>query len=122
MAAAFVIAALLAAQSGLAAPSAAPGSLTEPAAGQRLEHLEAVVQLSCRLTAEGGLQKCQVLSETPPNAGFGATALELVAKMKMNMKRPPTKGAPKLPVAGDAVVIPIRIKIPPRAVDEGETK
>lgn len=117
MAAAVVIVALIAAQSGLSAPSAAAGSLTQPAAGQGLSHLEAVVQLSCRLTAEGGLQECQVVSETPPNAGFGAAALELVPKMKMNMKRPPTKGAPKLPIAGDRVVIPIRIKIPPRAED-----
>lgn len=47
------------------------------AAYPRDAHGEGRVYLSCGLTAQGRLQGCQVVSETPAQQGFGRAALSL---------------------------------------------
>lgn len=58
--------------------------------------------IDCRVTLEGRLTKCKVLSESPGELGFGAAALRLADVFQM---RPSTRDGKS--VAGGQVVIPI---------------
>jgi TonB family protein len=59
-------------------------------------------KISCIVTARGTLDRCTVLSETPPGRGFGAAALALAP---MFMMRPMAVNGE--PVGGATVVVPI---------------
>jgi TonB family protein len=41
------------------------------------------VVLSCMLNTRGGMENCQIVSETPPDQGFGAAAMALLPQMSM---------------------------------------
>jgi TonB family protein len=65
--------------------------------------------IRCHVNAEGRLNDCEVESEEPVGAGFGASAVKLAVDLfKM---APKTKNGS--PVAGGIVRIPIRFALPP---------
>ena len=100
---AIVIAALLAAPEAATLPepewASTPTSeeiaQAYPGAGGLVSEGQAT--LSCKLTPEGGLTACEVVSEYPHYVGFGAAALKLASKYQANMtpedKPPPSPGA-----------------------------
>jgi periplasmic protein TonB len=59
--------------------------------------------LSCKVTAEGALAGCQVISEQPGYVGFSSAALKLSGKFRMK----PTTADGKS-VAGGVVQVPIQ--------------
>jgi protein TonB len=65
--------------------------------------------IRCRVTANGSLTACEVLSETPEGGGFGVASLKVSKffRMKTTMKD-------GRPVKGGVVVIPIKWNIPGR--------
>lgn len=65
---------------------AIPAFPTTPAA-QNVER--ARVRLSCIISPDWGLTDCQVESESPPDAGFGASALRSARESRLN---PPANG------------------------------
>lgn len=77
-----------------------------PDRAQRLE-IEGKATIRCTVTAKGLLQGCEVLSESPADAGFGDAALKLSKLFKMKPKT--QDGAP---VDGGEVTIPIVFNLP----------
>jgi TonB family protein len=65
-----------------AAPTAEAMVAAYPGAA-RTAHTGGRVVVSCVATAQGGLDNCQVISEAPPDAGFGAAALVLAPGFRM---------------------------------------
>lgn len=65
--------------------------------------------ISCKVSLQGALYDCTVVSETPPGLGFGGAAIALTPQLLMN---PPTHGGK--PVAGGSVRIPINFESPGR--------
>jgi TonB family protein len=77
------------------------------------EHIGGYVLLRCNIDRHGLAERCEVVSETPPNKGFGAAALEL---------RPTFKVKPAMGADGpiDAVVnIAVNFKSPENQIDWG---
>lgn len=74
------------------------------------EHLGGVVILGCEVAVTGRLERCMVVSETPPAYGFGAAALTLAGKFLMEPKLQNGR-----PVPGAAVRIPIVFSLPNQA-------
>lgn len=72
----------------------------------RQEHVEAMVLLSCTVTATGNLKDCTVLKEGSPGAGFAQAALALVPKYRMNPKAPDGSS-----MEGATVALPVRFQI-----------
>jgi len=71
------------------------------------EDLIGRVELSCRITAAGGLDECKADEEDPPGYDFGKAALSVVPKFKL---RPVDKDGRS--VAGRTVQIPILFVLP----------
>ncbi|MFI4950864.1 MAG: energy transducer TonB, partial [Caulobacterales bacterium] len=65
-----------------------------------------VASIHCRVTGEGRLADCQVLSESPAGAGFGPAALALSAKLKLAVQ----------PGSPTEIVMPVRFEPPIRQV------
>ena len=63
--------------------------------------------ISCKVSLQGALYDCTVVSETPPGLGFGGAAIALTPQFLMN---PPTHDGK--PVAGGVVRIPITFDSP----------
>ena len=63
--------------------------------------------MTCAVGADGGLQDCRVIEETPPERGFGDATLALAPLFRMT---PPLckDGTPAL---GGTVTIPVRWQI-----------
>jgi len=61
--------------------------------------------ISCEVTVEGYLDRCTVVSESPPGYGFGASALQLASQFMMKPKTVDGK-----PTAGGKVMIPINFQ------------
>lgn len=53
--------------------------------------------VSCKAKADGGLEACRVISDSPANGGFGKAVLAMAPLYHVNM------AAPKAPVAGEDV-------------------
>ncbi len=70
---------------------------------------EGSAMLSCRVSAEGGLYACRVISEGPEGEGFGKAALNMTGLFEM---RPMKIGG--RPIEGAVVKIPFRFVIPPQ--------
>jgi len=66
---------------------------------------DGAAKISCQVNVEGGLHDCTVVSENPPELGFGAAALALAPKFRM---RPATLNG--VPIEGGTVRIPINWK------------
>jgi protein TonB len=64
-------------------------------------------RMKCLVTAEGRLQNCEILSESPEGYGFGQAALNMATLFKM---RPQTRDGQ--PVGGATVVIPLKFNPP----------
>ena len=60
------------------------------------------VVMQCKVAREGTLYACSIISETPPNAGFGAAALKLAPYFEMTPQmedgRPIDGGVVRIPV------------------------
>lgn len=84
-----------------ALPSADDIARLIPFAAER--GVKGAVMLECRVTAEGRLEACAVVSEDPPGEGFGSAALAMAGKFRM---KPKTLDG--LPVAGAVVRVPIK--------------
>jgi TonB family protein len=69
--------------------------------------VEGTATMTCNVTAAGRLAGCVVVSETPPDFGFGDAALKMSPLFKM---RPLTREGAA--VEGGKVTIPIRFKLP----------
>lgn len=65
--------------------------------------------IACRVTVEGKLTKCKVLSESSSALGFGAAALQLAEIFQMKPKTLDGK-----PVSGGQVTIPLVFSVPPK--------
>ncbi len=63
-------------------------------------------KIRCRVTATLTLDQCAVVSETPPDMGFGEAALKMLVLFKM---KPTEDGHP---TAGAIVTIPIHFAVP----------
>lgn len=77
-----------------------------PARAERMS-VEGAATITCDVTALGLLSGCVVVSETPPDFGFGDAALKMSSLFKM---RPATRDG--VAVAGGKVTVPIRFKLP----------
>ncbi|HEV2364496.1 MAG TPA: TonB family protein [Caulobacteraceae bacterium] len=64
-------------------------------------------EIGCRVNAHGVLELCNIVSEKPPDMGFGAAALALAPRFQM---RPMSIDG--VPVSGAEVHIPIRFLTP----------
>lgn len=94
------------AQAQAAAEAAsAPPLRYYPELAQKLG-VEGDVTLACMATADGRLERCTILSETPPGYGFGQTALDLAPSFKLNA----TAGGE--PVKAGKVVVPLNFRLP----------
>jgi protein TonB len=77
-----------------------------PDRAQRLEK-EGRAMIECQVAVNGTLVGCHVVSEDPPDMGFGDATLRISKYFKM---RPQTKDG--TPVAGGTVRIPLVWKLP----------
>lgn len=68
------------------------------------------VMISCVIAQGGGITDCAVVSEDPPNLGFGAATLGLAKGVRVSIWT-----AEGLPTIGGGVSVPIRYDIPPPA-------
>ena len=68
--------------------------------------LSGKVVMQCNVAREGTLYACAIITETPPNAGFGAAALKLAPYFEMTPQMEDGR-----PVAGGVVRIPIVFNI-----------
>jgi TonB family protein len=66
----------------IAAPTGEAMVAAYPAAA-RLAHAGGRVVLSCAVTAQGGLDNCRVVSQSPEDQGFGEAALVLAPSFRM---------------------------------------
>lgn len=66
--------------------------------------------MQCTVAADGGLFGCEILEESPADAGFGEATLKMSSLFKM---RPMTKDGQ--PVAGGKIRIPLRFVLPGEA-------
>lgn len=80
----------------------------------RLQRIGGRVEFECEVKADGALDACRMLSETPTGMGFGEAALELSRTMALHPKD--RDGAD---VAGRVIRVPIRWS-PPPAPPEGQ--
>jgi protein TonB len=87
------------------AAAAAPPLRYYPELAQKLG-VEGDVTMACIATAEGRLQGCKIVSETPPGYGFGQTALDLAPSFKLNA------AAGGEPVRPGKVVVPLNFRLP----------
>jgi TonB family protein len=69
--------------------------------------LEGRARIACAVTGDGSLQRCTVVEETPPGAGFGQASLSMAPLFRM---RPLTVDGRS--VEGGNVIIPIRFVLP----------
>jgi len=65
------------------------------------------VAMACEVTASGAVSGCTIVTENPPDYGFGDAALKLATLFKM---APRTRNG--VPVAGGRVIIPIGFRVP----------
>jgi protein TonB len=77
-----------------------------PERAQRMS-IEGTATISCTVNARGTLDNCSVVSENPPEAGFGDATLKASKLFKM---RPLSKDG--APVDGGTVRIPLRWVLP----------
>ena len=68
--------------------------------------LSGKVVMQCNVAREGTLYGCAIITETPPNAGFGAAALKLAPYFEMTPQMEDGR-----PVAGGVVRIPVVFNI-----------
>jgi protein TonB len=85
--------------------ASAPPLRYYPELAQKLG-VEGDVTMDCVATAEGRLEGCKILSETPPGYDFGKTALDLAPSFKLNA----TAGGD--PVKPGRVVVPLNFRLP----------
>lgn len=65
--------------------------------------------LMCRVSGDGGLYACRVISEGPEGEGFGKAALGMTGLFEM---RPMKIGG--RPIDGAVIKIPVRFVMPPQ--------
>jgi protein TonB len=70
-------------------------------------NVEGRATIACTVDAKGGLQACEVASESPADQDFGEAALRMSRLFKM---RPMTQDG--VPVSGGSIRIPIRFVLP----------
>jgi TonB family protein len=108
-------------QAGAAAPTAKgfnPDWIRKPSADELARYYPEAAQrkgvggharIECRLSDDGVLTDCKVLSETPPGLGFGQAALEVSSRFQM---RPGSRDG--RPIAG-SIIVPITFASPASA-------
>lgn len=80
-------------------------------------NIEGRATISCRVTAEGKVADCKVLSDSPTGLGFGEAALSLTPTFKMIPKKVDGQS-----VDGGTVQIPLHFALPPsRPLTRGDT-
>lgn len=65
--------------------------------------------LTCRVSADGGLYACRVISEGPEGEGFGKAALNMTGLFEMRPMKIDGR-----PIEGAVVKIPFRFVMPPQ--------
>jgi TonB family protein len=68
--------------------------------------IEGRASISCSVTGEGALFNCAVLTEAPPDMGFGAATLGLASRFRMRAQTADGRS-----VAGARVIIPVTWKL-----------
>lgn len=71
------------------------------------QNIDGRVTISCSVRANGTVTGCSVVSENPPDYGFGDAAIRLSSKFRMKPKT-----ADGSPVEGGRVNIPIVFRLP----------
>lgn len=85
----------------LAAPNADDVDALFPTKARR-ESVSGFAEVACLVQADGRLRDCSVVSETPPDYGFGPATVKAASRFRMRSFT--RKGAP---VAGATVTIPM---------------
>jgi TonB family protein len=78
-----------------------------PAAASKAGVRQGVAKVKCDVAHDGSLTDCAVVSETPPDLGFGGAALKAAGVMRMNPWT--TQGTP---VDGMKILLPITLVMP----------
>jgi TonB family protein len=87
-------------------PSADDFALYYPAAAAR-QNLSGDATLQCKLKADGRLDACEVLNESPPGVGFAQAVMAMAHLFTASPTGPDGKSQ-----AGATVVIPLRFQLP----------
>jgi protein TonB len=77
-----------------------------PARAQRMA-VEGMATITCDVTAPGRLTGCVIVSETPPDFGFGDAALKMSSLFKVKPLM-----SDGVAVDGGKITVPIRFKLP----------
>ena len=98
------------------APSDNPRWLTRPDANDignvypsnsKAQRTGGHVVMSCQVGASGSMTDCSIVSETPPDAAFGAAAIKLAPLFKLTPTTPSGKS-----VVGASIMIPLTFQPP----------
>lgn len=104
-----------------ASPDGAPDPRPAYPPAAAAQKVSGRVELSCRITRDGRVDRCQVVSESPAGLGFGEAALRLSERFRMKSMARDGKSVANKRIIGGIVRIPVRFDPPPDIDPVGTT-